>query len=258
MKWYNNTNEPKGYYLFDYQNLSKTLKNNNITSQQLSEELEHRGFELSFETIKSYRKGNVKNPKYNVLAEIADICGVSLIEFFTNGEEQKKKIVKSELSEHIDKYQSLLPSNTLPNYVKAISLINGYVGAGSYGINDNIEVIDKIYVDIHTIEKAYRNKELEAIRVSGDSMKPYIDDGDIALYYKFKDGEKATGDGKYIISTNQGEQIKNIKFMLNGNIRIISENSSYHTKDGYDEEINKESQEYLNIIGKVVGRILKG
>jgi len=34
-------------------------------------------------------------------------------------------------------------------------------------------------------------------------------------------------------------------------VRIISENQSYHTKDGYDEEINKESQEYLKIIGKM-------
>lgn len=244
--------------MFDGQKLSNILKLKKITSQSLSNSLENRGFKLSLESIKGYRKGNVKNPTYEILSEIADICNVSLIEFFSDSDEQKRKIVKSELAEHIDKYQSLLPLNTLPNYVKPISLINGYVGAGSYGVNDDIEIIDKIYVDIHTIEKAYRNKELEAIRVSGDSMKPYVDDGDIALYFKFKDGEKATGDGKYIISTSQGEQIKNIKFMLNGNIRIISENSSYHTKDGYDEEISKESQEYLNIIGKVVGRILKG
>lgn len=245
--------------MFDYQKLSKTLKDNKITSKQLSKTLESRGFKLNFETIKSYRRGNIKNPKYDTLAEIANICGVSLIEFFSDGDEQKKKIVKSELSEHIEKYQSLLPLNILPNYVKSISLINGYVGAGSLGTNDDdLEVIDKIYVDIHTIEKAYRNKELQAIRVSGDSMNPYVNDGDIALFCKFKDDEAATGDGKYIISTSQGEQIKNIKFMLNGNIRIISENSSYHTKDGYDEEIDKESQEYLNIIGKVVGRILKG
>lgn len=244
--------------MFDYHKLSKKLKIEKITSQELSKELENRGFKLGIEAIKKYRNGSIKTPKYDVLAEIADICGVSLIEFFSDGDEQKKKIVKSELSEHIDKYQSLLPSNTLPNYVKSISLINGYVGAGSFGVNDDIKAIDKIYVDIHTIDKSYRNKELEAIRVSGDSMKPYINDGDIALFCKFINGEEATGDGKYIIGTSQGEQIKNIKFMLNGNIRIISENSSYHTKDGYDEEINKESQEYLNIIGKVVGRILKG
>jgi phage repressor protein C with HTH and peptisase S24 domain len=244
--------------LFDYHRLSNRLKVEKITSQELSNILENRGFKLGVEAIKKYRNGSIKTPKYDVLGEIADICGVSLIDFFTDGEEQKKKIVKNELFEHIDKYQSMLPANTLPSFVKTIPLINGYVGAGSFGATDDIEIVDNIYVDIHTIEKAYRNKELEAIRVAGDSMLPYVNDGDIALFNKFKDSEAPNGDGKYIISTSQGEQIKNIKFMLNGNIRIISENSSYHTKDGYDEEIDKESQEYLNIIGKVVGRILKG
>lgn len=244
--------------MFDGQKLSKILKAKRITSQQLSDELENRGFTLGFESIKSYRKGNVKNPTYEILNEIADICGVSLIEFFSNADEQKAKLVKAELKEHIDKYQQLLPTATLPSFVKSIPVINSYVGAGSYGTSEDIEVIDKIYVDIHNIEKSYRDKKLQAVRVAGDSMKPYVNDGDIALFCEFMDGEAAPGDGKYIISTSHGEQIKNIKFMLNGNIRIISENPSYHTKDGYDEEINKESQEYLKIIGKVVGRILKG
>ena len=245
--------------MFDGQKLSNILKAKKITSSQLQKELENAGIELGLESIKAYRKGIVKNPKFDVLGEIADICGVSLVDFFTDSEAQKKKIVKDELSENMDKYQSLLPSNVLPSFVKSVPLINGYAGAGSFGLNDsNLEVIDKIYVDIHTIEKAYRNKELQAIRVAGDSMLPYVNDGDIALFCKFKDGEAPNGDGKYIISTSQGEQIKNLKFMLNGNIRIISENPSYHTKDGYDEEIDKDSQEYLKIIGKVVGRILKG
>jgi len=245
--------------LFDYKKLSKVLKSKKITSQQLLDELENRGLQLTIDGIKQYRSGKIKNPKYEILEEIADICDVSLIEFFSDSEAQKKKIVSDELSDNLENYRSLLPQNELPVFVKSVSLINGYVGAGSFGENNrDIEIIDKIYVDIHTIEKAYRDKELQAIRVTGDSMKPYVDDGDIALFSVFNDGEKPSGDGKYIISTSQGEQIKNIKFMLNGNIRIISENPSYHTKDGYDEEIDKESQEYLEIIGKVVGRILKG
>ncbi len=190
--------------------------------------------------------------------ELADVLGVSFLDLLPITHKEKKTIVKNALVDEFEQYIDYLPTSILPDNLKTVSLTNGYIGAGSFGVNDDIEVVDKIYVDINTIEKAYRNKELEAIRVSGDSMKPYINDGDITLYCKFKNGEKAMGDGKYIINTNQGEQIKNIKFMLNGNIRIISENPSYHTKDGYDEEIDKESQEYLNIIGKVVGRILKG
>ena len=231
------------------------MDKNKITGKTIGEKLG-----VSKGTVIHWANGTRKFPKDIIkIYEIADILGISVLDLLPYSSNEKMKIVKNALLDELEVYIDYLPSNLIPDTLKTIALINGYVGAGSFGVNDDDnETIDKIYVDIHTIEKAYRNKDLEAIRVSGDSMKPYINDGDITLYYKFKDGEAAGGDGKYIISTNQGEQIKNIKFMLNGNIRIISENSSYHTKDGYDEEIDKGSQEYLNIIGKVVGRILKG
>ena len=89
-------------------------------------------------------------------------------------------------------------------------------------------------------------------------MQPYVYEGDIVIFYRFKNGEVPKGDGKYIISTSHGEQVKNLKFLLNGTIRIISENPSYHNSKGYDEEITPESQIDIRIIGKVVGRILKG
>lgn len=210
-------------------------------------------------TVIHWANGTRKFPKDILkIYEIADVLGISVIDLLPYSLEEKRKIVKKALSEELEEYQQYLPVNILPDTIIQVPLINNYVGAGSFGTSEDIEVIDTIYVDIHTIDKAYRSKELEAVRVAGDSMSPYVNDGDIALFCKFKEGETPSGDGKYIISTSQGEQIKNIKFMLNGNIRIISENQSYHTKDGYDEEIDKQSQEYLNIIGKVVGRILKG
>jgi len=114
--------------------------------------------------------------------------------------------------------------------------------------------VEFIHVDTHSIDKSYRDKILHAIKVQGDGMIPYINDGDIALFYKFQDGESPTGDGKYIIQTKKGEKVENLKFLLNGNIRIISENSTYHI----DEEVSGDDKDLLEIIGKVVGRILKG
>ncbi len=230
------------------------LEKNNISYKELGNKLG-----VTEATVSNWFNTNRKpDDMYETVTKLSQIFDAPITDFLPDTLKQRKLITKQELKYNIDEYADLFPNKLLPSTVKTIQLINGYVGAGSFGSNDDLEVIDKIYVDIHTIEKAYRNKELQAIRVFGDSMKPYVSDGDIALFCKFKDGEVPNGDGKYIISTTQGEQIKNLKFMLNGNIRIISENPSYHTKDGYDEEINKESQEYLKIIGKVVGRILKG
>ena len=243
--------------MYDHKKLTYTLKKTKIKTTDLKEELEKRGIELSIPSIKKYRSGSVV-PSCETLQAIADICNVSILDFFSNSEQQKQKIVKEELTKHPHRYEDLLPKNILPANVKEIPLINGYVGAGSYGINEEIEVISKIYIDLYTIAKPFREKKLKAIRVIGDSMKPYVNEGDIVIFYEFAPGEKPIGDGKYIISTSMGEQVKNLKFMLNGNIRIISENPSYHTKDGYDEEITKDSQNSFKILGRVVGRILRG
>jgi len=229
------------------------MKKNKITGEALSKKLG-----VTSGAIYNYKNGNRFPNDILKIYEIADILGVSVIDLLPYSLEEKKKIIKAELQDNIEEYEVYLPKCTIPSSLKKISLINGLVGAGSFGSNESNEIVDSVYVDIHTIDKAYRNKELQAIRVAGDSMTPYVNDNDLVLFHKLNNGESIYGDGKYIISTSQGEQVKNIKFMLNGNIRIISENPSYHTKDGYDEEIDKGSQEYLNIIGKVVGRILKG
>ena len=191
------------------------------------------------------------------ISDIADVLGVSMVDLLPVTHKEKKALVKKEIEENEEEYRSILPS-ILPDSIRLVPLVGGLVGAGSTGFTETTEPLDQIYVDIHTIDKSYREKTIQAIRVAGDSMKPYVDENDLVLFHPLKHGEYPAGDGKYIISTAHGEQVKNVKFMLNGNIRIISENSSYHTKDGYDEEIDKESQEYLTIVGKVVGRILKG
>ena len=109
--------------MFDYKKLSNVLKSKKITSQQLVDELLERGLEITIDGVKQYRSGKVKNPKYQTLEEIADICEVSLIEFFSNAEEQKQQITLEEVSKSPDKYsQSFL--SALPTDLK--DLINYY------------------------------------------------------------------------------------------------------------------------------------
>jgi len=190
------------------------------------------------------------------ISELADILNISIIDLLPVTHKEKKRLVKKELEENLYEYEDYL-SGALPSSLISVPLIDGYVGAGSAGLVGTAH-LEHIYVDIHTLDTRYPAKDIKAIQVVGDSMKPYVDDSDIVLFIPLKDGERAAADGKYIIATAVGEQVKNLKFMLNGNIRIISENPSYHGANGYDEELDKDSQEYLHIVGRVVGRILKG
>lgn len=109
--------------MFDHKKLSKVLKSKKITSQRLLDELDTRGIEITIDGIKQYRSGKVKNPKYETLEEIADICGVSLIEFFSNADEQKEQIALEEVNSNPSKYSKSVLS-TLPNDIK--ELMNYY------------------------------------------------------------------------------------------------------------------------------------
>lgn len=202
-----------------------------------------------------YNRGSMPRDILQI-SELADILGVSMVDLLPVTHKEKAKIVRKELEANIGEYEEYL-SDALPSSLVSVPLVDGYVGAGSTGLL-HTDAIDHIYVDIHTLDTRYPAQALRAIQVVGDSMKPYVDDADIVIFTPIREGESAAGDGKYIISTAHGEQVKNLKFMMNGNIRIISENPSYRNSDGYDEEIDKESQEYLTIVGRVVGRILKG
>jgi len=48
-------------------------------------------------------------------------------------------------------------------------------------------------------------------------------------------GDAITYDGKYIIETTVGLQVKNLKFLSDGNIKIISENPAYRTLSTYEK-----------------------
>ncbi len=238
--------------MIDGKKLSTILKNKNITSEQLSLILKDFGVKLGLESIKKYRGGKVNVPSATVSA-LAEILNITEQELYVNYEEQSKKIIKKELQNNIDRYLPYLPNNPMPSNIKKISLVNGYIGTGSSGLIEQEEIISDVFVDINTISKAYRQKEIKALKIVGDSMVPYIYGGDIVLY-SLLDSTFSRFDGKYIVRINENLMLKNIHFKINGDIVISSQNKAYS-----DELIQKDSQEMdsFAIVGIVVGRILK-
>ena len=198
---------------------------------------------------KEYKKSNVQSwerdvsPKLDVITAIADILNIPEQFLFDDSKEVINKIISNEAPA-----LKMIVEHTLK-----IPLLKGYVGAGSAGVIDRLEVSEFVYIDNSSIKRSYANKTIIALTVKGDSMKPYIDDDDIVLFNPISDGQYNLNDGKYIIQTINGTMVKNLKFMCNGDIVISSCNKSYS-----DEVIkSNESQEYLDILGCVVGRILK-
>ncbi|MBL0703211.1 MAG: LexA family transcriptional regulator [Sulfurospirillum sp.] len=219
----------------------KYRKDMKYTQGELAQRLEiilHRT--ITNENVRSWENGT--NPKLDVIVAIAEILDIPEQFLFDDGVEKINKIVSKEMPNF----------KNIVSHTKKISLLDGYVGAGSAGIMDKVNTVDFIYIDNYMIKKAYQKEDVKGLTVVGDSMYPYINCCDIVLFAPVKDYGNLT-DGKYIITTMAGTQLKNLSFRSNGDILISSCNKSYP-----DELIRcSETQENIDINGIVVGRILK-
>lgn len=224
-------------------NLKKYRSLKGLTQEQLAIKIN----ELLVD--KDYKKSNVQSwerdvsPKIDVIAAIAEILDIPEQFLFDDSKEAIGKIVSMEVPN----------LRNMVEHTKKIPLLNGYIGAGSSGLIDSFDVDKYLYVDTSLIKQTYKNKNIMALTVIGDSMRPYVDAQDIVLYCPIEKGHYNFIDGKYVIETVNGVMLKNLSFRANGDIVISSCNKAYS-----DEIIKSdETQEYLDIVGVAVGRLLK-
>lgn len=232
--------------------LKKYRKLARLTQTELAEKLEYKlGSKYTYSSIQSYERG--VNPKIEVIEALAEILNIPEQFLFDDSDHTIEKIVQDEIKKNPEKYQKKMTSNIeVQRDILKVPLYVGYVGAGSTGLIDTLNVQEYLYVDVNSIKKSFKNKNIQALEVIGDSMSPYVDCCDIVLFSQLQQSSHLV-DGKYIIQTCRGVMVKNLSFKTNGNIIISSCNPIYPS-----EEINcKESQEVLEILGIVVGRILK-
>ncbi|MBU2550493.1 MAG: helix-turn-helix domain-containing protein [Proteobacteria bacterium] len=130
-----------------------------------------------------------------------------------------------------------------------IPVYNVGVGAGPGRVADGEEIIDYLAFKRIWIRKEITGQvdRLFLLYVEGDSMKPTLNAGDIVLVLDVK--EESLHDGIYIIRTGEAVQAKRIQRLLDGRIRIISDN-----KDYAPETVDLDRVQDLAVIGRVVWR----
>ncbi len=202
--------------------------------------------------IRHWRKDRMF-PTREKIDLITSILEINRLDLYPNAKENRKKITEDELKNNIDKYLHLLPTDPLPSYMLRVPFF-----ADKIVSEDKEMTPESLMIDAFMLQKKYRNKEIVAVMMYGDSMSPYLSHQDIAIVDK---SSGIVGDGKYALETKYGYVVKNLKFLLNGNVRVSSENRSYrgenHEGDGFDEELSEEMFEVVKVIGLVVGRVLK-
>jgi len=228
---------------------SKNLRKYRESLRMTRESLAYRlrvlhNMECTGANIQNWEKGT--NPKIETISALADVLGIPEQFLFDDSEKAINKIIDKQIPRF----------SSMTEHTKKVPLLDGYVGAGSAGYASYVaegDTVNYLYVDNYMIKKKYRDKEILAMIVIGDSMQPYVNDGDIVLFSDIRGCNHRHTDGKYIIETINGTMVKNLRFKSNGDVVISSCNKAYG-----DEIIESNvSQERLDIIGVVVGRVLK-
>jgi len=135
-------------------------------------------------------------------------------------------------------------------HVKYFSNVRASAGGGAEGFGEDYE---EIVIDSKLMQTIFKNqdleelknKEIDAIRVDGDSMEPTLKNGSIVFVDRSK--REISKEGIFIVSTPGGLFIKRLNRKVDGSIELISDNRLY------SPEVLAPSE--VNIVGKVVGEI---
>ena len=142
---------------------------------------------------------------------------------------------------------SSLIDTTDKYWIKYFPTISVSAGGGAYDTDDDFEKLDlpDFFVDI--IGGKENVKNIEAINVTGDSMEPTLNNGNIIFIDKTK--QNVSKDGIYAFINENGLFVKRIQRRVDGGLDVISDNKEYPM-----QIVNKEG---INVLGKVISSIGK-
>lgn len=163
------------------------------------------------------------------IAELADVCGVSL-EWLARGVERPD-------TETVNTYSS-------PDVVE-VPILDVRAAAGTGAVNDHEEIADHLPFPREFLKLLGVNPEkVRALHAYGDSMEPTIPDGRLVLV-DLADRD-VSRPRVFVLRTPDGLRLKRVQRLVDGSLRLLSDN-----KDLYPPELVSGTD--INTI-KVIGR----
>ena len=142
---------------------------------------------------------------------------------------------------------SSLIDTTDKYWIKYFPTVSVSAGGGAYDDEDNYEKLDLPDFFVNIIGGKENVKNIEAINVTGDSMEPTLNNGNIIFIDKTK--QNVNKDGIYAFINENGLFVKRIQRRVDGGLDVISDNKEYPM-----QIVNKDG---INVLGKVVSSIGK-
>lgn len=119
------------------------------------------------------------------------------------------------------------------------------VSAGHGAVVEGEEHLDRLAFRRKWLKReGFKESDLVAVVVKGDSMQPTLADGDTVLV---NIRETSVTDGIYVIRIDADVFVKRLQHRFGGAVGVISDNKDYP-----DQELSGQQLEELTIIGRVV------
>ncbi|HIP13536.1 MAG TPA: helix-turn-helix transcriptional regulator [Arcobacter sp.] len=138
---------------------------------------------------------------------------------------------------------SSLIDSTDKYWIKYFPSVSVSAGGGAYDGDEDYEKLEVPPYFTNMLGGEQNMKNIEAINVTGDSMEPTLNSGNIIFLDKTK--YDVSKDGIYAFVNENGLFVKRIQKRIDGQLDIISDNKEYPIQVVRKDEIN--------ILGKIVG-----
>lgn len=179
-------------------------------------------------TFTQWKRGNNKGYR-SYISEIAEILGVSADYLLGKTDDPRPILERAGI-------------NTIPMEEQAMRPIIGMASAGS-GVLAQEQILGWESVDIK-----YNTDEYFYLQISGDSMAPKIDDGDLVLVHR--QDEVSSGDVAVVLVTDHDEEaegfVKKVE-IDDDSVTLVSFNPYYPPR-----VFSGKSIQQLSFVGKVV------
>ena len=142
---------------------------------------------------------------------------------------------------------SSLVDSTDRYWIKYFPTINVSAGGGAFDAHEDFEKLDLPDFFVNIIGGEENLKNIEAINVTGDSMEPTLNNGNIIFIDRTKND--TSKDGIYAFINENGLFVKRIQKRVDGALDVISDNKEYPIQIAQKNDIT--------ILGKVVSSIGK-
>jgi SOS-response transcriptional repressor LexA len=127
--------------------------------------------------------------------------------------------------------------------IKYFAQLRASAGGGAEVFDENFKYISVDRDILVEIVGSVEEKNIEAIRVEGESMEPTLKSGSIVFVDRSR--TDTSKDGIYVVSSTGGLFVKRLRVRADGFVELISDNTLYENEIVSPEEIS--------IVGKVVG-----